>query len=34
VIGLSHYIVLSGARFAIAVAGIYLNRKNDILQLM
>lgn len=33
-IGLSHYLVLSGALFAIAVAGIFLNRKNVILLLM
>jgi NADH-quinone oxidoreductase subunit K len=34
VIGLSHYLVLSGTLFAIAVAGIFLNRKNVILLLM
>ena len=33
-IGLSHYLVLSGILFAIAVAGIFLNRKNVILLLM
>lgn len=33
-IGLPHYLVLSGALFAIAVAGIFLNRKNVILLLM
>jgi NADH-quinone oxidoreductase subunit K len=34
VIGLSHYLVLSGALFSIAVAGIFLNRKNVIILLM
>jgi NADH-quinone oxidoreductase subunit K len=33
-IGLSHYLVLGGLLFAIAVAGIFLNRKNVIILLM
>ncbi len=33
-IGLSHYLTLSGLLFALAVAGIFLNRKNVILLLM
>ncbi|MCA1799588.1 MAG: NADH-quinone oxidoreductase subunit NuoK [Xanthomonadaceae bacterium] len=33
-IGLSHYLVLSGVLFSIAVAGIFLNRKNVIVLLM
>jgi NADH-quinone oxidoreductase subunit K len=33
-IGVEHYMVLSGALFTIAVAGIFLNRKNLILLLM
>ncbi|MBT8422448.1 MAG: NADH-quinone oxidoreductase subunit NuoK [Gammaproteobacteria bacterium] len=31
---LTHYLMLSGALFAIAVAGIFINRKNMILLLM
>jgi NADH-quinone oxidoreductase subunit K len=33
-IGLPHFLMLSGLLFAIAVAGIFLNRKNVILLLM
>jgi NADH-quinone oxidoreductase subunit K len=33
-ISLSHLLVLSGVLFAIAIAGIFLNRKNVILLLM
>lgn len=33
-IGLSHYLVLSGMVFSIAIAGIFLNRKNVIVLLM
>ena len=33
-ITLSHYLFLAGVLFAIAVAGIFLNRKNVILLLM
>ena len=33
-ITLSHYLMLAGLLFAIAVAGIFLNRKNVILLLM
>jgi len=33
-IGLPHFLVLAGILFAIAVAGIFLNRKNVILILM
>ncbi len=33
-IGVYHYLVLAGALFSIAVAGIFLNRKNVILLLM
>ena len=33
-ITLSHYLLLSGILFSIAVAGIFLNRKNVILLLM
>ena len=33
-IGLSHYLLLAGILFAIAVAGIFINRKNVILLLM
>ncbi|MFK7887587.1 MAG: NADH-quinone oxidoreductase subunit NuoK [Gammaproteobacteria bacterium] len=33
-IGVEHYMVLSGMLFTIAVAGIFLNRKNLILLLM
>ena len=33
-IGLAHYLLLAGALFAIAVAGIFINRKNVILLLM
>jgi NADH-quinone oxidoreductase subunit K len=33
-IGLPHFLLLSGLLFAIAVAGIFLNRKNVILLLM
>ena len=33
-ISLSHYLVLSGILFAIAVLGIFLNRKNVIILLM
>lgn len=33
-ISLSHYLILSGALFSIAVAGIFLNRKNVIILLM
>jgi len=31
---LTHYLMLSGALFAIAVAGIFINRKNMLLLLM
>ena len=31
---LTHYLMLSGALFAIAVAGMFINRKNMILLLM
>ena len=31
---LSHYLMLSGVLFAIAIAGIFINRKNMILLLM
>ena len=34
VIGLAHYLLLAGVLFAIAVAGIFINRKNVILLLM
>jgi len=34
VITLSHYLMLAGLLFAIAVAGIFLNRKNVIVLLM
>jgi NADH-quinone oxidoreductase subunit K len=34
VISLSHYLVLGGVLFAIAVLGIFLNRKNVIILLM
>jgi NADH-quinone oxidoreductase subunit K len=34
VITLTHYLVLAGVLFSIAVAGIFLNRKNVILLLM
>jgi NADH-quinone oxidoreductase subunit K len=33
-IGLPHYLLLAGALFSIAVAGIFINRKNVILLLM
>ena len=33
-ITLSHYLVLAGLLFAIAVAGVFLNRKNVIVLLM
>ena len=33
-IGLPHYLVLAGVLFSIAVAGIFLNRKNLIVLLM
>jgi NADH-quinone oxidoreductase subunit K len=33
-IGLPHFLMLSGILFSIAVAGIFLNRKNVILLLM
>ena len=33
-IGVYHYLVLAGALFSIAMAGIFLNRKNVILLLM
>ncbi|MBM4197326.1 MAG: NADH-quinone oxidoreductase subunit NuoK [Gammaproteobacteria bacterium] len=33
-IGLTHYLVLSAVLFSIAVAGIFINRKNVILLLM
>ena len=33
-IGVAHYLTLSGLLFALAVAGIFLNRKNVILLLM
>ncbi|MBT8130859.1 MAG: NADH-quinone oxidoreductase subunit NuoK [Gammaproteobacteria bacterium] len=33
-IGLSHYLVLSAVLFSLAVAGIFLNRKNVIIILM
>jgi NADH-quinone oxidoreductase subunit K len=34
VIGLPHFLVLAGVLFSIAVAGIFLNRKNIIVLLM
>jgi NADH-quinone oxidoreductase subunit K len=34
VIGLPHFLVLAGVLFSIAVAGVFLNRKNVILLLM
>ncbi len=33
-IGLSHYLALAGILFTLAVAGIFINRKNVILLLM
>lgn len=33
-VGLSHYLLLSGILFAISIAGIFINRKNMILLLM
>ena len=33
-IGLAHYLLLAGLLFSIAVAGIFLNRKNVIVLLM
>ena len=33
-IGLEHYLVLSGVLFSLAVAGIFLNRRNVIVLLM
>ena len=33
-IGLSHYLVLSAVLFSLAVAGIFINRKNVIILLM
>jgi len=33
-IGVAHYLTLSGLLFALSVAGIFLNRKNVILLLM
>jgi len=33
-LNLTHYLTLSGALFAIAVAGIFINRKNMVLLLM
>ena len=33
-LGLSHYLSLSGILFAISIAGIFINRKNMILLLM
>jgi NADH-quinone oxidoreductase subunit K len=33
-IGLSHYLVLSGIVFSIAIAGMFLNRRNVIILLM
>ena len=33
-LNLTHYLALSGALFAISVAGIFINRKNMILLLM
>ncbi len=33
-IGLSHYLVLSGILFSIAIAGMFLNRRNVIILLM
>ena len=33
-IGLAHYLTLAGVLFALAVAGIFLNRRNVILLLM
>ena len=33
-IGLPHFLMLAGVLFSIAVAGIFLNRKNVILLLM
>jgi NADH-quinone oxidoreductase subunit K len=34
VIGLGHYLLLAGLLFSIAVAGVFINRKNVILLLM
>jgi NADH-quinone oxidoreductase subunit K len=34
VLGLHHFLMLSGALFAISIAGIFINRKNMILLLM
>jgi NADH-quinone oxidoreductase subunit K len=34
VIGLEHYLTLAGVLFALAVAGVFLNRRNVILLLM
>jgi NADH-quinone oxidoreductase subunit K len=34
VIGLPHFLVLAGVLFSIAIAGIFLNRKNIIVLLM
>ena len=33
-IGLAHYLILAGILFSLAVAGIFLNRRNVILLLM
>ncbi|MBS0397033.1 MAG: NADH-quinone oxidoreductase subunit K, partial [Proteobacteria bacterium] len=33
-IGLPHFLLLAGILFSIAVAGVFLNRKNVILLLM
>jgi NADH-quinone oxidoreductase subunit K len=33
-IGLAHYLTLAGVLFALAVAGVFLNRRNVILLLM
>ena len=33
-IGLDHYLLLAGVLFSVAVAGIFINRKNVILLLM
>ena len=33
-IGLAHYLLLAGVLFAIAVAGVFINRKNVIILLM
>jgi NADH-quinone oxidoreductase subunit K len=34
VIGLDHYLIISAVLFTLAIAGIFINRKNLILLLM